>query len=125
MKYAFVLVALLGCATPAAVNDIENLKPVSGHIAVYRGGQPDEKGWALLQACGVSNVVKLNLEAESDAGARALGMTVNYFPIDIEHQALLKPKLATITNAVNAIKPGTYIHCEHGQDRTGPISLVV
>ena len=48
-------------------------------------------------------------------------MTVNHFPIDKSHQWLLRPNRQTVSNAVAAIRPGTYIHCEHGQDRTGLI----
>src|SRR6266404_4596560 len=94
--YAILLaLALLGCSTaPTFVrHDIPNFRPVPDDPGVYRGGQPKSPaGWAYLQSIGVSNVVKLNLESEaSDSDARALGMTVNYFPIDTVHQIMLKP----------------------------------
>jgi tyrosine-protein phosphatase SIW14 len=124
--YALLLgLGLVGCSTvPTFVShDIPNFRPVPGNPSVYRGGQPKSQvGWAYLQSIGVSNVVKLNLESEaSDSDARALGMTVHYFPINTLHQVLLKPDRSAVSNAVAAIKPGTYVHCKHGQDRTGLI----
>ncbi len=124
--YALLLgLALVGCSTvPTFVShDIPNFRPVPGNPSVYRGGQPKSReGWAYLQSLGVSNVVKLNLESDaSDKDARALGMTVHYFPINTLHQILLKPDRVGLSNAVAAIKPGTYVHCKRGQDRTGLI----
>jgi Tyrosine phosphatase family len=117
--------ALVGCSTVSTFvdHDIPNFRPVTGDPGVYRGGQPQSQvGWAYLQSIGVSNVVKLNLESEaSDSDARALGMTVSYFPIDTLHQRLFKPDPHAVSNAVAAIKPGTYVHCKHGRDRTGLI----
>ena|SRR6266576_2442637 len=121
----FGLALVAGCSTvPTFVShDIPNFSPVPGDPGVYRGGQPKSPvGWAYLQSIGVSNVVKLNLESEaSDSDARALGMTVSHFPINTLHQMVLKPDRQTVSNAVAAIRPGTYVHCEHGQDRTGLI----
>jgi tyrosine-protein phosphatase SIW14 len=124
--YAILLgLALAGCSTvPTFVSHgILNFRPVPDDPGVYRGGQPkSQMGWAYLQSIGVSNVVKLNLKFEaSDSDARALGMTVSYFPIATLHQILLKPDRQTVSNAVAAITPGTYVHCKHGQDRTGLI----
>ena len=124
--YAILLgLVLLGCSTVASFveHDIPNFRPVPDAPGVYRGGQPkSQAGWVYLQSIGVSNVVKLNRKSEAtDNAARALGMTVNYFPINKSHQLLFKPDRQSVSNAVAAIKPGTYIHCEHGQDRTGLI----
>lgn len=117
--------ALVGCSTvPTFVShDIPSFRPVPDHPGVYRGGQPKSPaGWAYLQSLGVSNIVKLNVESEaSDGDARALGMTVNYFPIPTLHQLLLKPDRQAVSTAVTAITPGTYVHCKQGQDRTGLI----
>jgi protein tyrosine/serine phosphatase len=117
--------ALVGCSTiPTFVeHDIPNFRQVPGDPGVYRGGQPQSQaGWAYLQSLGVSNVVKLNLESEaSDSDARALGMTINYFPIDTLHQGLFKPDRLAVSNVVAAIKPGTFVHCKHGRDRSGLI----
>jgi protein tyrosine/serine phosphatase len=122
---SLVALLFLGCYTaPRLVeHDIPNLRQVSADRCIYRGGQPKSAaGWAYLQSLGVSNIVKLNLETEiADNDARALGMTVHYFPINELHQFLLQPDGYAVSNAVAAIKPGTYVHCMEGHDRTGLI----
>jgi hypothetical protein len=65
-------------------------------------------------------VVKLNPEKEgSDAGALALGMTVQRFPISFEQQMVGNGIETIVTKAAAAIGPNTLVHCSHGQDRTG------
>jgi len=122
---ALLELTLTGCTSmPSFVeHDIPNFRTVSSEATIYRGGQPQSPAaWAYLHSLGVSNVVKLNLESElSDNEARALGMTVSYFPIDHLHQLLLRPNGQAVSNAVAAIKPGTYVHCKVGHDRTGLI----
>jgi tyrosine-protein phosphatase SIW14 len=99
----------------------ENVRLVTGVIpGIYRGGQPDDAGWNWLKAQGVIRVVKLNLECEgTDVAAEALGMTLFYHPIDKVEQLVFRPKYDEVKAAVGVIQPGTYIHCEHGEDRTG------
>src|SRR5437773_73794 len=103
----FGLALVAGCSTVTTFvsHDIPNFSPVPDDPGVYRGGQPKSPaGWAYLQSIGVSNVVKLNSVSEaSDSDARALGMTVNHFPINTLHQMALKPDRQTVSNAVAAI----------------------
>lgn len=108
---------MTGCAGSKRV-DIPNFRPVGN--GVYRGGQPTAAGWGYLRSIGVTNVVKLNEDSEgSDGYAERLGMTVNRFPISIIQQTIGEPCLCEVLTAVGCIKPGTYVHCSHGQDRTG------
>lgn len=126
MRRIYCILALLflvGCTTVPTYVDhgIPNFRQINP--GEYRGGQPTLDGWLFLRTVGVSNVIKLNLESEgSDDDARKLGMTVYYLPIDTLHQTLKKPSFLLVSNAVVLIKPGSYLHCEHGQDRTGLIS---
>ena len=113
-----------GFAAPGAgadgdTNGVPHLALVE-QPAIYRGGQPNESGWRWLVAAGVSNVVKLNpMEEGSDAPAAALGMAVHYFPVDTMEQLVGGPDPEAMRRAVDRIGPGTFIHCQHGQDRTG------
>ena len=111
---------MVGCTTVPTVvsHGVPNLVMVDNGI--YRGGQPTDEGWVYLKSLGVTNVVKLNEISEgSDQYAVRLGMTVNYHPINLADQLILKPNKKDFLEAVNEIKPGTFVHCEHGQDRTG------
>jgi hypothetical protein len=89
---------------------------------VWRGGQPTEQGWAYLRSLGITNVVKLNTENDaSDAPAKKLGMTIYAAPISLRAQLGAEQINAKDLEKALATVPakGTYIHCEHGQDRTG------
>lgn len=104
---------LSGCAS---IESVPNLRQVSPGI--WRGGQPTEQGWRDLQALGVRHVIKLNTGAE-DATASDLGMRVEWFPITAAAQTVGKPAPGSVLAAASRIRPGTFIHCTHGRDRTG------
>ena len=87
---------------------------------ILRGGQPSADGWSYLKSQGITDVVKLNEESEaSDVIAISMGMVVHYFPIPWWRQMIWRPKQSDLVAAVALIKPHTYVHCEHGEDRTG------
>ena len=109
---------LCSCQTVPLDNGIPNFRQVTN--SVYRGGQPNPDGWAYLKSIGVTNVVKLNEESEgSDADAVKLGMTVHRFPISFPEQLIGPVNPKSIAGAVSSISSNTYLHCLHGQDRTG------
>lgn len=123
----FVLLAMLfalafGCATgpgypaPEGVPNLDQVEP-----GVYRGGQPrTAAGWRYLRSLGLTNDIKLNTgEEASDSAAVSAGFTLRYFPIDTIEQLVTGPDSIQMDSALAAIGPGTFIHCEHGQDRTG------
>lgn len=125
MKTSFILgmaVALLcGCADWPMTHGIPNLAQVEP--GVWRGGQPTAAGWAWLRAQGVTNDVKLDTDDEgSDSNAVALGMTVYPCPVSFPRQMGLEPMPRDLffDNALAALPASNiFVHCEHGQDRTG------
>ena len=119
---AMVCVALLTCCGRAAGGEdhgIPNFAQVSPGI--WRGGQPNAEGWQYLKSLGVKWDVKLNTDKEaSDSAAKTNGIQVISIPITLKQQILGRPTAKMLGAAVDAIKSeGTYVHCEHGQDRTG------
>lgn len=133
MKLILILSLLSGAAitshsaevTPTVSSaTIPNFHEVS--TGVYRGGQPTTEGWAFLKSKGVKTVVKLNFESEgSDKEAEALGMTVidaSGPPSELKNM-FRAPKPEKIRLAIEALRDRKnrpiYIHCLHGQDRTG------
>jgi hypothetical protein len=131
-----VLGSLVSCSTPAQRttwdHGVPNLSCVSVERNVWRSGQPvGEPAWRYLSKLGITNVVKLNTEQEgSDAIGAALGMEIHHFPIDWVDQTVGKPSRALLEAVLEAITPGTLIHCGSdsrtpqeanagGQDRTG------
>lgn len=114
------LLALTGSAAVAScAHGVPNLRVVDKDLGILGGGQPTAEGWRWLRAEGITNVVKLNQETaiDSDGLAQQYGMVVHRFPIGTRQQVFGMPLVAT--NAAAAITPGTFVHCKHGQDRTG------
>lgn len=111
----------------AAEHGVPNFRVVDSGV-VYRGGQPTAEGWSYLQSLGVKTVVKLDLSTEgSDDEATRLGMTVvdaSGPPSDLKdfYEA---PDPERIRLAVQTLEDESrwpvYVHCLHGQDRTGLI----
>jgi protein tyrosine/serine phosphatase len=121
---AIILACLMaGCTTAPSQEGVPNLAQVSEYV--YRGGQPDAAGWDTLKAMGIKTVIKLN--GGSDPGATARGMKVICLPISTADETVGKPDNGTVQAAVSAIYSSmargekVYVHCTHGQDRTGLI----
>ena len=122
----FIALCLMGaCVTPKEpVNptacNIPNLSQVEP--GVWRGGQPTSAaGWTYLRGLGLTNDIKLNTgEEASDQAAVDAGFRVFYFPIDTMQQLVTGPDPAQMQEVATRLwLQGTYVHCEHGQDRTG------
>ena len=117
-----ICIACCSCATQSITHGIPNFDQFDVCNYNYRGGQPTYDGWVYLQNLGITNVVKLNTEAEgSDAEAKSIGMTVHEYPIDFLQQIWTQPDSNLVIEAINCITSNTFVHCEHGQDRTGLI----
>jgi protein tyrosine/serine phosphatase len=90
---------------------------------IWRGGQPTAEGLDRLQKLGVKRIVKLNtsgLKAERKEAARR-GMVVVHCPVSFYRQTLACPHPGVLSTAVASLdaEEKTYVHCTHGQDRTG------
>jgi tyrosine-protein phosphatase SIW14 len=100
---------------------------------IYRGGHPDAGGLEYLKNLGVTTIIDLEIgdfieatpaEIDSEiAGATALGINDIREPMSAFELALssrfdseINQILAILANP--AQKP-VYVHCRHGQDRTG------
>lgn len=85
---------------------------------IYRGGQPSAFDWPVLWGLGINQVIKLNLDSDA---LDVVPFNVELFkcPITNREQILGEPDLQVVRDAVGFIRPGTYVHCTHGQDRTG------
>lgn len=89
---------------------------------VYRGGQPGPEGWAYLKSLGVTYDLKLNLEfLNESADAAQFGIETHSRPIDLRQQVAIEPiPIDQLDKTIQSMpRTGVFIHCEHGQDRTG------
>lgn len=120
MRFLLLLLLLVtvysvtGCASQKLSHGIPSLRTVDAEQNILRGGEPRVEGWAWLRSVGISNVVELN-----SANDTKPGFTFNRYPISLWHQIVVPPRECLIDGAVSSIMPGTFIHCAHGQDRTG------
>lgn len=108
------LCILCGCATQKPQYGVPNFAVVEKNV--YRGGQPTAEGWKFLSGLGVTNVIKLNTGNDP-----VTNMVVHNFPITWWYQTFQAPNSNLVWTAVTNVTPYTYIHCTHGQDRTGLI----
>jgi tyrosine-protein phosphatase SIW14 len=118
----FTSVIAIGCSTTKMQHGIPNFRQVDKNV--YRGGQPTVAGWYYLKSIGIKNVVKLNdySEGSSDNIATDMGMKVYCFPITLTQQTIGEPDKYQLMAAAAFSTPVTgpvFIHCTHGQDRTG------
>jgi protein tyrosine phosphatase (PTP) superfamily phosphohydrolase (DUF442 family) len=94
---------------------------------VYRGGQPDEKGFAFLKEQGVQTVI--NLRAEDDEGplVKKLGMKYFHIPIRLVFPWSKIPEAAILKYFELVNNPENYpifVHCRRGADRTGALAAL-
>lgn len=135
--FCLALCGLCGCHAAPVTHGIPNLAQVEP--GVWRGGQPNDEGWKWLKSQEVATVIKLNTESEaSDNAARNLyGMEVWGFPLTTGQQLgfvaipkdyfdtaiaafpMPKAQLASFGLPSNYSHGNVFIHCQHGQDRTG------
>jgi hypothetical protein len=121
----------VACSPTTMTNGVPNLAAIDPAKNIWRSGQvTTSEGWKYLRSLGISRIVKLNFDEEgSDEGAKVVGMTVFYLPIepkgDLE-SVVDMPDGNHIEAAVSQLQfPNTLVHCTHGQDRTGLVTGVL
>ncbi|AEG71243.1 fused DSP-PTPase phosphatase/NAD kinase-like protein [Ralstonia solanacearum] len=144
LPIATVIALLAGCQTPPH----EEGKPVNfgvvseGPISIYRGGQPvDDKEWEFLKEKKVKTIVKLNkysdAVSESDEDKFAGKYKIKVIKVfmgpedcipgvhcSIDPDLDEMPAKNSVATAIEEITVAAgngpvYVHCSHGQDRTG------
>jgi tyrosine-protein phosphatase SIW14 len=113
--FASGLSAAADVGVPANFHEVEN--------GIYRGASPGADGVAYLKSIGVKTILDLDddkaaMKIESPAAAQN---GVRW--ISLPMSGFWAPKTPTVDGALAAIADPSlrpiYIHCKHGQDRTG------
>lgn len=143
MRFAALalVLALTGCAFDAqqtnTTEDDLDKAPMQNFQKVrpglYRGGHPDSSGITYLKKLGVKTIVDLevgdfieatpwSIDQELD-DASAAGITVLRFPMSAfeaaESDRFDKQMDQILATLADASQQPIYVHCKHGQDRTG------
>lgn len=102
-------------ASPRDVPGLPNFAQVSS--ALYRGAQPDSRGFQKLKEMGVKTIVDLRGQSHRDE-VEALGLKYVHIPTDVLH--IEDAKVLEFLRVVNdpANQP-VFVHCSRGADRTG------
>lgn len=102
-------------------NPIPNFHQVEDGI--FRGGTPGDAGVAYLKALGVRTIVNLDDRAAANREELAAAAAAGIREVALPMSGFWKPHDATVNAALAALDDPSlrpiYVHCQHGQDRTG------
>jgi protein tyrosine/serine phosphatase len=132
--WILLCVTLAGCITrPVSVSPFpaKNIaQPPFGAVAhfdvvsedsnIYRGGQPTHEGFQFLKQRGVKTILKLDSDTEgNDLEAELIGFEVVKIPINLKKQLFGPVPVEAIKQFWAQHPRDVFVHCVHGQDRTG------
>ena len=92
---------------------------------IYRGGQPNEKGFAFLKEQGVKTIINLRSKDDEGEMVRELGMQYFHIPIRLAFpwskipDAAIEKYFEVINNPENH---PIFFHCHRGADRVGALA---
>lgn len=93
----------------------------AGRVAsgIYRGEQPGAAGYATLKRLGVKTVIDLRTSESEKAQVEAAGMKAIAVPIEMSRKGLKEKVDQVVALMADPVNQPVYVHCRHGQDRTG------
>lgn len=93
----------------------------TGRIApgIYRGALPEIDGYVTLHKLGVKTVIDMRTNGSEKANVEALGMKSISIPIRMSRNGLQEKVDQVVALMANPANHPIYVHCRHGQDRTG------
>ena len=117
-----MLVTAAGSDIPTSSN-IPRFQMLSNGL--FRGGQPDKKGFEFLKQKGVRTVVNLRTENDEEPIVKKLGMNYVQIAIDDPRPSSKIPAAAIAKYFEVVTNPDNYpifFHCRRGADRTGAMA---
>jgi protein tyrosine/serine phosphatase len=113
--------AAKNAAQPAQRPGLRNFGVVNAQL--YRGGQPEDAGFAELKKLGIDIVVNLRHEADDIARERALVEAQGMRYVSIPWRGKQDPSTEQIAQFLDLIRDNpdgkVFVHCERGAERTG------
>lgn len=123
---AFANDTVSGITLPTTAHSSEriyNLPGLSnfGRVApgVLRGAQPGREGYATLKAMGVKTVIDMRTSESEQKLVEAAGMRAIAVPIEMSRKGLRQKVDQVVALMSDPANQPVYVHCRHGQDRTG------
>jgi protein tyrosine/serine phosphatase len=103
-----------------------NFRQIAAEI--YCGGQPSDEGFNLLKEKGIKTVINLREEPGQIARERELVESLGMTFLSVPMTPFQEPSEAAIKQFLElALKPEShpiFVHCLHGQDRTGAMVCI-
>ena len=88
-------------------------------LGIYRGEQPGPGGYATLKQLGIKTVIDLRTSESEKAQVEAAGMRAIAVPIEMTRKGLKEKVDQVVALMADPANQPVYVHCRHGQDRTG------
>ncbi|HEX5774293.1 MAG TPA: tyrosine-protein phosphatase [Geomobilimonas sp.] len=105
---------------------IYNLPGLSnvGRVApgIYRGAQPTEEGYATLKKMGIRTVIDFRTTENDRRQVEGAGMKAIAIPIEMSRDGLREKVDRVVAIMADPVNQPVFIHCRHGQDRTGIVA---
>lgn len=103
-----------------------NLRQIAEEI--YCGGQPSEDGFKVLKEKGIKTIINLREEPGQIAKEKELVENIGMTYLSVPMTPFQEPSEAAIKQFLElALKPEShpiFVHCLHGQDRTGAMVCI-
>lgn len=95
--------------------------PNGGRVAsgIYRGAQPGPEGYETLRKMGIRTVIDLRTTENEQRQVEAAGMKAIAIPIAMSRDGLREKVDRAVALMADPANQPVFIHCRHGQDRTG------
>jgi len=86
---------------------------------IFRGAQPGKDGYATLKRMGIKTVIDLRTTANEKKQVEAAGMQAIAVPIVMSRKGLREKVDRVVALMADPANQPVFVHCRHGQDRTG------
>ncbi|ABB30334.1 protein tyrosine/serine phosphatase [Geobacter metallireducens RCH3] len=92
-----------------------------GRVApgIYRGAQPGPEGYETLRKMGIRTVIDLRTTESEQREVEAAGMKAIAIPIAMSRDGLREKVDRVVVLMADPANQPVFVHCRHGQDRTG------
>lgn len=93
----------------------------AGRIApgIFRGSQPAPEGYATLKKMGIRTVINLRTSMSEKSEVEAAGMRSIEVPLEMSTDHLKEKVDRLVALMADPANQPLFVHCRHGQDRTG------
>jgi len=86
---------------------------------IYRGAQPGPEGYETLRKMGIRTVIDLRITENEQRQVEDAGMRAIALPIAMSRDGLREKVDRAVALMADPDNQPVFVHCRHGQDRTG------